>query len=80
MQYLVGAYTLLKALPDLIKLGKEIIAFLHQVSDYVERWQKTKEFREAVKVARETGDTSGIDRLFNGGISNAPLDVSQPKP
>lgn len=59
----------MKAIPDLLSIAKEIFGFLHEVSDYFERWQKTKELKEAIQEAKATGDTSKLDKLFNGGTS-----------
>jgi hypothetical protein len=69
-----GFFVLLKAMPALIGLAREVIQFLHQVDDYYERWALVKEFREAVRVAKETGDTSAIEKLFGGKKDASPAD------
>lgn len=71
MNFIVGVISLLRAIPDLLKIAKEIMGFLHEISDYVERLKKTKELKEAVQEARDTGNTAALDKLFNGGL-NAP--------
>lgn len=63
--WIVGAIALIKALPDLIAAAKEIFTLLHQVSDYFERKQKVTELKEALQKANQSGDTSGLDKLFN---------------
>lgn len=66
MTWLVGLLTLIKALPDLIAVLRELMKFIHEAQDYIERWEKTKKMHQAIKKARETGDTSGLDELFGG--------------
>lgn len=62
-----GFIVWVKAIPDLIRLIKEVIMVVHLVDDYFGRWQKTKDFKEAIVKARTTGDTSDLEKLFKGG-------------
>ena len=75
MGWITGLFSLIRAIPDLLKIAKEVFKFLHQIKDYFERAKKTKEFKEAIVTANQTGNTSKLDQLFNGG-SGAPT----PKP
>lgn len=61
-----GAVELIKALPLFIAVGKEIIALLHQVADFVERRKKLSELRDAMQKANQTGDTSDVEAIFRG--------------
>lgn len=67
MAYLKGFWELVKALPTLISIAKQIFAFLHEVQDYVDRRKKAGELDAALKKARETKDTSDVEKIFNPG-------------
>ena len=61
-----GGWVLIKALPELAKLALEVMKLIHTAANYYERWALVKEFREAVELARTTGDTSEIERIIAG--------------
>jgi hypothetical protein len=65
MGWVSGLFALLKAIPDFLRLGKEIMTFLHSISDYWERKNKLGELKDAVKEAREKKDTSKLEAIFN---------------
>jgi hypothetical protein len=62
--FIQGLYILIKAIPDFLNLAKEIMKFLHELEDYLDRKNRLKELKEAVKDARENKDTSKLDQLF----------------
>ena len=53
-----------RAIPDIVKLVKEVVLFIKAVDDYYTRWQLTKDFKEAIEKARTTGDTSNLENLL----------------
>lgn len=68
MGWVSAALLLIKSIPDLIKVVKEIIAFVKESADNVERGQKMKELKGAIEESRKTGDTKRLENLF--GKSN----------
>jgi len=72
MSWITGLITLIKAVPDFLKLAKEIMGFLHEVADYFERHKKLKELKDALEKARKEKDTRGLDELFGGSKPPPP--------
>ena len=62
-QIVIGILALIRSLPDLFVIAKELIKFLNETKDYLERREKLKELKEASKLAVK-GDTSGYEKLF----------------
>lgn len=62
--WVVGAIALIKAIPDIISVVRELFKLFHETVDYLERKQKVVEVKEALQKANQTGDTSGLDKLF----------------
>lgn len=63
--WIIGAIALIKAIPDIISVIRELFKLFHETVDYLERKQKVAEVKEALQKANQTGDTSGLDKLFN---------------
>lgn len=59
-----GVFMWIRAIPDMIRLAKEIVLVVKLVDDYYERWSLTKDFKEAINAARTTGDTSALEAIF----------------
>lgn len=58
--------TLIKLLPEIIALIKECVGLVESAAAWVDKKQKLGEFTQAVKVARETKDTSKLEAIFSG--------------
>ena len=63
--WIIGAIALIKAVPDIISVIRELFKLFHETVDYLERKQKVVEVKEALQKANQTGDTSALDKLFN---------------
>lgn len=64
----------LTALPEIIKLIGETFKL---INEYRAK-QQLQELKEAMAVARRTGDTSRLDAAFNVGKKNETAPVSKP--
>ncbi len=57
----------IQALPELLKIARELLAYAGQAADYFERLQKLKQIKEGIKDARETKDTTKLEDSFGIG-------------
>jgi hypothetical protein len=73
-------WTLITMLPEFFSLGKSLIAFLTKFETAREAAAHLKDFHAATIVAQKTGDTSGLEKLFNGGDTPAIPAGSQQLP
>lgn len=72
--------TIIKLLPEFLALGKTILAMLLKYQSDREAAEKLKELHAAVIDAHKTGDTSGLEKLFNGGVDTAAPAMPQQLP
>lgn len=56
--------TFVRYIPELIKIWKEISALLGDIQDKKEAKDKAQEIADAIRTAKETKDTSGLEDLF----------------
>lgn len=70
MGWVSAALLLIKSIPDLIKVIKEVISFIKESSDNIERGQKMRELKGAIEESRKTGDTKRLEALFGKSSSN----------
>lgn len=66
----------LKSIPDIISFLKTIRDLVSDLGDYWDRREKLNALHEAMKQAKNTGDTSGLEQFFKGGA--APAAPPQP--
>lgn len=57
---------LLSGLPDLLSLIKTLSSSIVSFIEEMELKKKSKEMDKALEESKKTGDTSGIEDLFNG--------------
>lgn len=62
---LSGILGFLASLPELVKLARELFETLRGFISSIEKKQAAKELTEALKTARETKDTSALEKFFN---------------
>lgn len=58
--------SLLKALPAIVALIRELIRFLELSQKNVNSAKRARDFNAAIKKAKDTNDTGDVERFFNG--------------
>lgn len=66
-----GLWTFVKLLPTLLSIGKTLIGYYVQFESAREAAAHLEEFHAGVIEAHKNGDTSGLEKLFNGGDAPA---------
>jgi type II secretory pathway pseudopilin PulG len=62
-------WALLKAIPEALAILKSITAWVHEFKEAMAKKEAMSQLRKAIDQAK-TGDTSGLDKLFNGAVQN----------
>ena len=64
MSWITIIIQLILSLPDIIKFVIELINMFKHIKDRKVRRARMKELLEAVRYARQTGDTSKVEQLY----------------
>jgi hypothetical protein len=64
LNFIGVAFTVLRALPQALKLGYEVNTLIHRMRGMKARRAKLEALRDGFRHAKETGDTSKVEVLF----------------
>lgn len=71
--------TFIRYIPELIKIWKEVSSLLHQISDKQEAKKTAEDIAKAVKKAKDTKDTTGLEELFGPKSFNITFKTEEKK-
>lgn len=63
LRFVGVAFTVVRALPQALKLGHEVLSLIHRLHGMKERRAKLEALRDGFRHAKQTGDTSKVEAI-----------------